>query len=236
MNKILVVDDDDNLVEVIKYNLEEDGYDVITAVNGMEALQLARHESPDLIVLDVMLPELDGLEVCRILRQEISVPILMLTAKNQEIDKIVGLEVGADDYMTKPFSVRELRARIRAMLRRLKWTDRQTVPDYNDEKTLPSNIKVGALEMDVVGHRVIRDGTDVQLSPKEFDLLLFLMRHRGQFFSREHLIEQVWGYDYNGTARTVDVHIRSLRQKLEYNPEKPVNILTIHGHGYKFNG
>ena len=233
MNKILVVDDDKNLLDVLKYNLVNDGFTVVTAEDGIQALEIARREKPDLILLDIMLPGLDGFEVCRILRKEMSIPILMLTAKTQEIDKVVGLELGADDYITKPFSIRELMARVRAMFRRSQWTEQQTPPA---EPTAQSVLKTDSLEVDVVGHRVFYKGIALKLSPKEFDLLAFLMRNRGQVFNREQLVEKVWGYDYGGTARTVDVHMRSLRRKIEENPVKPEHLITIHGFGYKFEG
>jgi two-component system OmpR family response regulator len=231
VNKILVVDDDKNMLDVLKYNLLKEGYAVATAEDGIKALELARRDKPDLIILDIMLPGLDGLEVCRILRKEMAVPILMLTAKIEEIDKVVGLEVGADDYVTKPFSIRELLARIRAMLRRSIWTPQPA--DYPEEEVFVS-LKAGGLEIDTTGHRISRDGLTLSLTPKEFDLLSFLVQHRGQVFSRERLIEKVWGYDYEGTDRTVDVHVRSLRQKIEDDPEKPKHLLTVHGLGYKF--
>jgi DNA-binding response OmpR family regulator len=231
MNKVLIVDDDKNLLEVLKYNLMKDGYSVNTAGDGTRALELARREKPDLIVLDIMLPGIDGLEACRMLRQEMAVPILMLSAKIQEIDKVVGLEIGADDYMTKPFSVRELMARLRAMLRRSRWTP-YSVTSPADESS--AALKADGIEVDVVGHRASRYGTPLKLSPKEFDLLSFLILHRGQVFNRERLVEKLWGYDYEGTARTVDVHIRSLRLKVEDSPEKPQHLLTVHGLGYKF--
>lgn len=233
MNKVLIVDDDKNLLEVLKYNLVNDGYAVVTADDGIRALELARREKPDLIILDIMMPRLDGLEVCRVLRKEMAVPIMMLTAKTQEIDKVVGLEIGADDYMTKPFSIRELMSRLRAMLRRSQWT--QLPPPFPASEA-PAVLKSDNIEVDVVGHRALHRGVPLKLSPKEFDILSFLMRHRGQVFNREHLVEKIWGYNYEGTARTVDVHIRSLRRKVEDSPEKPQHLLTVHGFGYKFEG
>jgi two-component system, OmpR family, response regulator len=233
MNKILVVDDDKNILDVLKYNLAKEGYNIATAEDGIKALELARQEKPDLIILDIMLPGLGGLEVCRILRKEMAVPILMLTAKIEEIDKVVGLELGADDYMTKPFSLRELLARIRAMLRRSQLTDRHT---STGEETKMTVLKAGNIEVDFAGHRVLINGSLIKLSPKEFDLLSFLIHNRGQVFNREQLVEKVWGYDYGGTARTVDVHMRSLRQKMEDDPDKPERLLTVHGFGYKFEG
>ena len=228
-NKILVVEDDLNLLTAIKYNLQKYGYDVATAIDGTEAVETTRREKPELIILDVMLPKMNGFEVCRILRKDMSVPILMLTAKAEEIDKIVGLEIGADDYMTKPFSMRELLARVGAMLRRARMTE---LPP-TDEKTL---LKVNDLEMDIARHRVSLKGATLELTPKEFDLLAFLARNRGFVFNREQLLERVWGYDFAGDTRTVDVHIRWLRQKIENDPQKPKHLITIRGTGYKLEG
>lgn len=236
LSKILVVDDDKNLLEVLRYNLVNDGYTVFTAEDGIQALELARRDKPNLIILDVMMPGLDGFEVCRILRKEMHVPILMLTAKTEEVERVVGLELGADDYMTKPFSVRELMARVRAMLRRSHWMDNQVVSTVSGDEASSTILKANNLEVDMAGHRVFHNGLLLKLSPKEFDLLSFLMRYRGQVFNRENLVEKVWGYDYGGTARTVDVHIRSLRLKIEDNPERPEHLLTVHGYGYKFEG
>jgi len=236
MNKVLIVDDDKSLLEVLKYNLTNENYSVITAEDGVQALELARREKPDLIILDIMLPGIDGLEVCRILRKEMPVPILMLTAKTEEVDKVVGLELGADDYMPKPFSVRELMARVRAMLRRSQWLKQKEPSVSASEETMPPVLKAGDIEIDVGGCRVLRAGVPLKLSPKEFDLLSFFVRHPGKIFSRDSLIEKVWGYDYEGTARTVDVHIRSLRRKIEENPEQPKHLMTVHGFGYKFEG
>jgi DNA-binding response OmpR family regulator len=234
VSKILVVDDDKNLLEALRYNLANEKHIVITAEDGIQALELARREDPDLVLLDIMIPGLDGFQVCRILRTEMLVPILMLTAKVDEIDKVVGLELGADDYMTKPFSLRELMARVRAMLRRSRWAEAQNISTPSDDNSALSVLKAGNIEVNVVGHQVFLKGSVVKLSPKEFDLLSFLMCHHGQVFNRERLVESIWGYDYDGTARTVDVHIRLLRKKLEDNPDSPVHLLTVHGFGYKF--
>ena len=186
----------------------------------------ARKNAPDLIVLDVMLPGLSGLEVCRILRKETTVPILMLTARNEEVDKIIGLEIGADDYMTKPFSMRELLARIRAMLRRVGMTSAvQAAP--------AGMLKTGDLEIDTERHRVISGGTELELSPKEYDLLVYLASNKGFVFTREQLLERVWGYDYAGETRTIDVHIRWLRRKIEKDPSRPEKLVTVRGAGYK---
>jgi two-component system OmpR family response regulator len=228
MAKILIVEDDRNLLSTLKYNLQKEGYATVTAVDGAEALDVARREKPDLILLDVMLPKLSGFEVCRILRKEMTVPILMLTAKTEEVDKIVGLEIGADDYMTKPFSMRELLARLGAMLRR---ADMSQPPPAGAE-----SLKIGDLEIDVARHQVSFQGSPLELTPKEFELLLFLARNKGLVFSREQLLDKVWGYDYAGETRTVDVHIRWLRQKIEIDPAHPRILLTVRGAGYKLEG
>lgn len=231
--RILIVEDDATLLDVLKYNLLREGYGVLTAVDGVQALEVARSDKPDLVVLDIMLPKLDGLEVCRILRKDMTVPILMLTAKTEEIDKVVGLELGADDYLTKPFSLRELLARIRAMLRRVEMVRQEALPK---QETVPQTIKIADLEIDFARHQVSRSGLALDLSSREFDLLAFLVRNRGQVFSRDHLLEKVWGYDYAGDSRTVDVHIRWLRQKVEDDPAHPRHLLTLRGVGYKFEG
>ena len=234
MSKILIVDDDKNLLEVIKYNLEKDGCSVVLAENGTQAVEIAHREKPDLIILDVMLPGIDGFEVCRILRKEMSVPILMLSAKTDEIDKVVGLELGADDYITKPFSVRELMARVRATLRRRESNERQTLSNKLKETKENLIIKGHGLEVDMVRHQVSLKGSVLTLTPKEFELLAFLMRYKGQVFNREQLMEKVWGYTFEGSKRTVDVHIRWLRQKIEDNPDIPKFLVTVIGFGYKF--
>ncbi len=232
-SKILVVEDDQTLLNVLKYNLVKEGYDVLTAADGVQALDVARSNRPDLIVLDIMLPKLDGFEVCRILRREMTTPILMLTAKAEETDKVVGLELGADDYMTKPFSMREFLARVKAMLRR---ADMMKVAASPVKDLIPSLIKVGEIEVDLARHTVSRSGTLIDLSPKEFDLLGFLVKNKEQVFTRDQLLEKVWGYDYAGDTRTVDVHIRWLRQKIEVDPANPEHLLTVRGIGYKFEG
>jgi len=221
---ILVVDDEPTLRETLAEALEADGFRVVTATDGREALATFREQGPELVVLDLMLPELSGIEVCRIIRQESGVPILMLTAKSSELDKVLGLELGADDYMTKPFSLRELSARIRALLRRAE-------PPATDE---PPTVPLGDLTVDLAGHRLLRDGAPVPVKPRVFELLAFLMRHPGQVFSRERLLEQVWGYDYAGETRTVDVHVHWLRSAIEPDPAAPALIQTVRGVGYVF--
>jgi DNA-binding response OmpR family regulator len=230
MARVLVVDDEQVLADTIRYNLRREGYEVHIAGDGQEALRIAQATEPDVVVLDLMLPGLDGLEVCRQLRRDSTVPILMLTAKADEVDKIVGLEVGADDYMTKPFSMRELLARIRAMLRRSRM--QQTTGE--DDRERP--IRHGDLEADPRQRRVTLNGETVQLKPKEFDLLVFLMQHRGRVLTRDQLLEKVWGYTFSGDTRTVDVHIRWLREKIEDEPGTPRRLETVRGVGYRFVG
>jgi DNA-binding response OmpR family regulator len=227
--KILIVEDDSSLREALRYNLQKESYRVLATADGEQAIEVARREKPDLIILDIMLPKISGFEVCRILRKEMTVPILVLTAKVEETDKIVGLEIGADDYMTKPFSMRELLARVGAILRRAKIAETQLA----DKQIL---FKIGDLEVDIAHHRILLAGVALELTPKEFDLLAFLARNKGLVFSREQLLEKVWGYDYAGDTRTVDVHIRWLRQKIENDPSHPKHLITIRGIGYKLEG
>ena len=230
-HKVLVVEDDSTLLGVIKYNLVKEGYTAITASDGAQAIEAARKERPDLIILDIMLPKLDGLEVCRILRHESNIPIIMLTARSEEIDKVVGLEIGADDYMTKPFSVKELMARIKALLRRSEIAGQQSDPSTTAHL---SAIRAGDFEIDVERHTVSCRGSTIELTPKEFDLLACLMRNKGRVMSRDHLLEKVWGYDFDGESRTVDVHIRWLRGKIEDDAAQPRHLITVRGVGYKF--
>jgi DNA-binding response OmpR family regulator len=222
--KILLVDDEPNLRETLALNLRHSGYHVVTAGDGAAALDRVQTEHPDLVILDLMLPELDGLTVCRSMRQLSDVPVLMLTARTAELDKIVGLESGADDYMTKPFSLGELQARIRALLRRA--GSRETA----------EQIVVGNLTLNLVSRRAFLAGKELVLSPKEFSLLAELMRHQGAVLSRDLLLTRVWGFDYYGDNRTVDVHVRWLREKIEDNPAEPVRIVTVRGIGYRFEG
>ena len=226
MKRILVVDDEPTLVATLRYNLEREGYQVVTASDGDSGLSLARSDRPDLVILDLMLPVIDGFEVCRLLRREMTVPILMLTAKADEVDKVVGLELGADDYVTKPFSMRELLARVRALLRRA-----ETAPTVDVEL-----LAAGNLQVDLRRREASRQGRVLTLKPKEYELLLFLLRNRGRAFTREQLLDQIWGYDFAGDTRTVDVHVRWLRQKIEDEPAKPTRLITIRGVGYRFDG
>jgi len=227
---VLVVEDDATLLDVIRHNLSREGYNVATARDGEAGLAAARAQKPDLVVLDIMMPRLDGLEVCRILRKEMSVPILMLTAKADEIDKVVGLEIGADDYVTKPFSLRELLARIKAMLRR---GDLMREGAGRVAEPTQGVTQVGSLSIDLDRHVVAREGAEIALSPKEFDLLAFLAQNARRAFSRDYLLDKVWGYEYGGDTRTVDVHVRWLRQKIEKDPAKPEVLVTVRGVGYK---
>jgi DNA-binding response OmpR family regulator len=234
--KILVVEDEVSLQETLVYNLKRQGYDVEAAGDGQAALAQARQSHPDLILLDVMLPGLDGFEVCRILRQEMNTPILMLTARDDEIDRVVGLEVGADDYMTKPFSMRELIARVKAMLRRVRLM-REEMSSQAVVETPPSQtMTFGNLTIDLGRHDVSLEGQILPLKPKEFELLIFLAQHRNQALSREFILERVWGWDYTGDSRTVDVHVRWLREKIEIDPADPQRIITVRGAGYRFEG
>ena len=237
--KLLIVEDEPTLLETLKYSLERQGYDVVTASDGVQALSSAREEKPDLMILDVMLPGLDGFEVCRILRQEMSLPILMLTAKDEEVDKVVGLEVGADDYLTKPFSMRELLARVRAHLRRVRLLREEL---ENSGQAVDGSLNGGAvfafddLVIDESRREIRRDGCVLAVKPKEFELLLFLARNRGIALGRSLVLERVWGWDFDGGSRTVDVHIRWLREKIEDDPARPSRILTVRGIGYRFDG
>jgi len=227
MSRILVVDDEKPIVEILKYNLEKEGYHVITAFNGEDALQLVESESPDLIILDIMMPQKDGYTVCREIRLKYDTPIIMLTAKEMEMDKILGLDLGADDYVTKPFSAREVIARIKAIMRR-------GIPKSTRGEQIKGKIKAGAISVDLDEVQVYIQDIPVELTLREYNLLVYLMKKPGHVFSREQLLNQVWGYDYIGDERTVDVTIRRLREKLESNPAKPEYIYTKRGVGYYF--
>ncbi len=224
---ILVVEDDPTLRETLVDALEVEGFRVVAAADGRAALTRFRADQPDLVLLDLMLPELSGIEVCRIIRAESGVPIVMLTAKDSELDKVVGLELGADDYVTKPFSLRELSARIRALFRR---SEQVAAADAIG----PSVVDLGRIQVDLAGHRLLRDGDPLAIKPKAFELLAFLIRHPGQAFTRDQLLEHVWGYDYAGETRTVDVHVHWLRSTLEEDAAAPQFIHTVRGVGYVF--
>ena len=221
---ILVVDDEPTLRETVAEALVLEGYAVVMAATGSEALARFRDRRPDLVLLDLMLPEVSGVDVCRVIRAESAVPILMLTAKDSEVDKVVGLEVGADDYVTKPFSPRELTARVRALLRR---SEQAATPEVGD-----GPVDLGRVQADLAGHRLLRDGRVVPLKPRAFQLLAFFLRNPGQVFTRDQLLERVWGYDYGGETRTVDVHVHWLRQRIEEDPAHPELLQTVRGVGY----
>ncbi len=247
--KILIVEDDETLLEMLVYNLERQGYEVVSVSDGRSAIPLAHEHQPNLVLLDVMLPSIDGFEVCRILRKEMNMPILMLTARTEEIDKVVGLEMGADDYLTKPFSMRELLARVKAQLRRValtredmtaeqRETDRQqesvgaiSRPTHSSKKHIFSNLLINPKRREV---RL--NNQPLRLKPKEFDLILFLAEHHGIALSRSLILERVWGWSFGGNSRTVDVHVRWLREKIEVDPSNPVRIVTIRSVGYRFEG
>ncbi len=234
--KILIVEDELSLQETLVYNLEKQGYQVEAVGNGNRALEVARRLRPDLLVLDIMLPGLDGIEVCRILRREMNIPIIMLTARDDEIDRVVGLEVGADDYLTKPFSMRELLARVKAQLRRTQII-RDELDKLRTSDAAPHDILTcGNLQINITRREVSLNGQPLTLKPQEYDLLLFFAQHRGQMLSREFILERVWGWDYIGDSRTVDVHVRWLRQKIEPDPSHPIRIVTVRGGGYRFEG
>ena len=224
--KVLVVDDEKPISDIIKFNLEKEGYEVVVAYDGEEALQKVESESPDLIVLDLMLPKIDGLEVAKQVRAKRSTPIIMVTAKDSELDKVLGLELGADDYVTKPFSNRELVARVKANLRR----QDATVSPANDDRT--ADIKVGDLTIHPDAYTVTKRGENINLTHREFELLHYLAQHIGQVINREHLLQTVWRYDYFGDVRTVDVTVRRLREKIEDNPSHPQWLITRRGVGY----
>ncbi|MEK9659622.1 MAG: response regulator transcription factor [Chloroflexota bacterium] len=225
--RVLIVEDEANLAEALRYSLEHEGYHVSTAADGLRGLELARAGSPDLIILDVMLPGMDGLEMCRLLRRESDVPVLMLTARGEEVDRVVGLELGADDYVTKPFGMRELLARVRALLRRPR---AGTTPAEVPHRIL----RAGELELDVEAHRARLAGRELELKPREFDLLALFMASPGRAFTREQILDRLWGHDYVGDVRTVDVHVRWLREKTEASPSNPARIITVRGVGYRF--
>jgi len=237
--KVLVVEDDPTLLETLEYNLKRQGHLVCTAGDGYTALRVARQERPDVIVLDIMLPGLDGFEVCRILRQEMTTPILMLTARSDEVDKIVGLEVGADDYLTKPFSMRELLARLKALLRRVRLIQEDLTAATSQPSAAGTAGEVWRfddLTIDLARREASYRGEILHLKPKEYELLVFLARNKGVVLSRDLILERVWGWDYDGGSRTVDVHIRWLREKIEPDPAHPNRIVTVRGVGYRFEG
>ncbi|MBF0806218.1 MULTISPECIES: response regulator YycF [unclassified Streptococcus] len=227
MKKILVVDDEKPISDIIKFNMTKEGYEVVTAFDGQEALEVFEAEQPDIVILDLMLPEIDGLEVAKTIRRTSHVPIIMLSAKDSEFDKVIGLEIGADDYVTKPFSNRELQARVKAVLRRT-----ELIVDAQEEESKPSELMIRDLRIFPEAFVAHKRDQELELTHREFELLLHLASHVGQVMTREHLLETVWGYDYFGDVRTVDVTIRRLREKIEDTPSRPEYILTRRGVGY----
>lgn len=225
--RILIVDDEKHIVEILKFNLEKEGFSTMLAYDGEKGLEMALAQNPDLILLDIMLPKMDGFTVCRKIRQKLSTPILMLTAKEEEVDKVLGLELGADDYITKPFSVRELMARVKANLRRS--------VESEDAKPSTNILRFGDLCIDIDRYEVKRNGENIELTLREFELIKFLATSRGQIFTRETLLEKVWGYEYFGDVRTVDVTVRRLREKIERDPSNAEYVMTKRGVGYYFN-
>jgi DNA-binding response OmpR family regulator len=223
--QILVVEDEKNILEAVRYSLEAEGYETLTATDGLAGLHLARTRHPDLVILDVMLPGMDGLEVCREIRRDRDVPIMMLSARGEELDRVVGLEVGADDYVTKPFSMRELMARVKVHIRR---------SQSSASSQAGASLNSGDLELDSPGHRVRLAGTELELRPREFRLLELFMKQPGMALTRDQILETLWGHDYIGDARTVDVHVRWLREKIEADPARPTRIVTVRGVGYRF--
>lgn len=232
MSKIVVVEDEKAISDIIKYNLEKEGYEVLVAYDGEEGLELILTSNPDIVLLDIMMPKMDGLSVCKFVRKTKNMPIIMLTAKAEEIDKVVGLELGADDYITKPFGMRELIARVKAQLRRGTVQDEQKIIDPIDENT----IVIGNLKINLEKYEVTKSGKIIDLTLREFELLKFLAMQKGKVFSRETLLEKVWGFEYFGDVRTVDVTIRRLREKIEDDPAKAGYVLTKRGVGYYFRG
>ena len=226
MPKLLLVEDEPTVRETLAANLRDEGFEVLTETDGLAGLRRAREDAPDLIILDLMLPEMDGLSVCRALRRDSEAPIIMLTARGTEMDKITGLETGADDYIVKPFSFGELLARVRANLRRAE----------NQTRESRARLQSDDLTLDLIARRAYRADQELRLAHKEFDLLAELMRHKGAVLSRDLLLNQVWGYDYIGDSHTVDVHIRWLREKIEADPSQPVRLTTVRGVGYRFEG
>lgn len=224
--KILIVDDEKPIVDVLKFNLEKDGYKTIEAYDGEQAVEMALTAKPDLIILDVMLPKMDGFTVCKKIRQKLTCPIIMLTAKEEVVDKIIGLELGADDYMTKPFSVRELTARVKANLRK------HVLPEDTKNEEATDELKIKDLVLDVEKYVVVKKGKIIDLTMKEFEVIKLLATHSGQVFTREQILKNVWGYDYYGDVRSVDVTIRRIREKIEDNTSEPKYIITKRGIGY----
>lgn len=236
MTKILIVEDEKILRETLAYNLTNQGFDLITSGNGNEALEIMRTDPPDLMILDIMLPGMDGFEICRQVRTKSNIPILMLTARDSEIDRVVGLEVGADDYMVKPFSMRELVARVKAMLRRGKFLQEESQPSIPKPDVESMVLNFSDLSIDLNRREILKLGKTLEVRPKEFELFLYMAQNRGKALSRDRILQEVWGWNYVGESRTVDVHIRWLRQKIEVDPANPTRLVTVRGSGYMFEG
>ena len=234
-NKILIVEDETNIADSIKLNLEAEGYNVEYTTDGQMGLHYARTLKPDLIILDIMLPKLDGFEVNKIIQKELSIPVIFLTAKSDEISTVLGLELGADDYISKPFSMRELVSRVKAVLRRLENTKSHSMPSQINNNPQKGKFIYDDIEIDIDGRRVLRNGNLIHLKPKEFEILVYLSSNQGMAISRDTLLDKIWGIDYFGDKRTVDVHIRWLRKKIELDSQKPKHLITVRNVGYRFD-
>jgi len=234
-NKILIVEDETNIADSIKLNLEAEGYNVEYTTDGQMGLHYARTLKPDLIILDIMLPKLDGFEVNKIIQKELSIPVIFLTAKSDEISTVLGLELGADDYISKPFSMRELISRVKAILRRLENTKSHSMSSQINNNPQKGKFIYDDIEIDIDGRRVLRNGNLIHLKPKEFEILVYLSSNQGMAISRDTLLDKIWGIDYFGDKRTVDVHIRWLRKKIELDSQKPKHLITVRNVGYRFD-
>ena len=234
-NKILIVEDETNIADSIKLNLEAEGYNVEYTTDGQMGLHYARTLKPDLIILDIMLPKLDGFEVNKIIQKELSIPVIFLTAKSDELSTVLGLELGADDYISKPFSMRELVSRVKAVLRRLENTKSHSMPSQINNNPQKGKFIYDDIEIDIDGRRVLRNGNLIHLKPKEFEILVYLSSNQGMAISRDALLDKIWGIDYFGDKRTVDVHIRWLRKKIELDSQKPKHLITVRNVGYRFD-
>lgn len=234
-NKILIVEDETNIADSVKLNLEAEGYEVEYTTDGQMGLHYARTLKPDLIILDIMLPKLDGFEVNKIIQKELSIPVIFLTAKSDEISTVLGLELGADDYISKPFSMRELISRVKAVLRRLENTKSHSMPSQINNNPQKGKFIYDDIEIDIDGRRVLRNGNLIHLKPKEFEILVYLSSNQGMAISRDALLDKIWGIDYFGDKRTVDVHLRWLRKKIELDSQKPKHLITVRNVGYRFD-
>ena len=234
-NKILIVEDETNIADSVKLNLEAEGYEVEYTTDGQMGLHYARTINPDLIILDVMLPKLDGFEVNKIIQKELSIPVIFLTAKSDEISTVLGLELGADDYISKPFSMRELVSRVKAVLRRLENTKSHSISSQINNNPQKGKFIYDDIEIDIDGRRVLRNGNLIHLKPKEFEILVYLSSNQGMAISRDTLLDKIWGIDYFGDKRTIDVHLRWLRKKIELDSQKPKHLITVRNVGYRFD-